>query len=145
VVGKGNWFLLSGGVNVDAHDLYGSGHQIGFYNDTGLTRAVTISQMTIQSGAKAVSLVNKDGTDKAGVSLSDCTFGFSGQGPHYALELWDQTQNAELGNVSFADCRFTSTKEFYRASVAAPNFSGARFDRCSFPDGAKVHPPKLVI
>ena len=145
VVGRGNWFLLSGGVNIEAWDLYSSGHQIGFYNDTEVTRAVNIAGMDARNVVKAVSLVNKDGTDKVGVALRDCSFGYAGPGPHYALELWDQASNAELGNVSFADCRFTSTKEFYRASVSAPNFSGARFDRCSFPDGAKVHPPRLVI
>jgi hypothetical protein len=138
-VGRGNWFLIAAGVNVEFEDISGSGHRIAVYNDTVSTEEITIRRLTATGISKALSLVDKDGTDKAGIRVEDSEFTFAGQDRRYAVELWDQSGTPErasvLGFISFRGCRFLSAGRtpFYGLSVAARGYAGVEFLDCQIP------------
>lgn len=138
-VGRGNWFLLAGGCNVEASNLEGKGHLIGVYNDTGSTDAIGVTGFVLDGCDKVVALIDKEGAAKSGVRIINGEFRYvtTASDPIYACELWDQAgQGAELGRVEFEACRFiTGRKPLLLLSAVGAGIQPVSFRACELPAG----------
>lgn len=116
-----------------------------FFNcDTGLCDEVIIEDWHAEVGRTACRLaVGPDGLAKRNVIFRNCTFVFKGPGPHYAAELFDETDKGLIDNIVFDSCTFLAPRggEFYDVSHIGVNASPVQFKNCVLPLWTKSHHP----